>query len=263
LSKKKLGLFLVFALCILISSCSRLKDFIPIEVDKAIGEQFDTQMSMYNYKGVVLSKIEHKEIYAYLDNIKSKILAAPTLKHKKAFVWQLKIIENDSILNAFCVSGGYIYVYTGLIKFLDNEAELAGVLAHEIAHADNRHSTAQLASQMGITLVLSLFIGNDVSFLVNIAKQLLDLSFSRADEQQADFCAVQYLSYTDYDARGVGGFFKKLISSKKDTKIPEFLSTHPASENRLEEIDANWKKMSGRKGKLFINEYQKAKIWLK
>ena len=66
----------------------------------------------------------------------------------------LRIIHDDSTLNAFCTPGGYIYIYTGILKFLDSEDEFAGVLGHEIAHADLRHSTRQMTKQYGVQILL-------------------------------------------------------------------------------------------------------------
>jgi len=74
-----------------------------------------------------------------------------TNKHKDDFAWQVKIIDDPETLNAFATPGGYIYVYTGLIKFLDTEDQLAGVMGHEIAHADLRHSTRQMTSSYGVS----------------------------------------------------------------------------------------------------------------
>lgn len=179
--------------------------------------------------------------------------------HKNDFVWKLKIIDDDSTLNAFCVAGGYIYVYTGLIHFLDNEAQLAGVLAHEIAHAANRHTTSQMASQYGLTLAIGMFLGTDASAIVEFGKNLLGLSFSREDEKEADACAVLYMSQTEYEPREVAGFFKKMISKNKDSPIPALFSTHPASANRVQDIEAEWKKTYGKAGKTFENEYLAAK----
>jgi predicted Zn-dependent protease len=230
---------------------------VPIEVDQTLGEQFSAQMNSHPVHGEILDPVKNKQAYAYLEKIKSNILKSNDIKHRDDFKWELKIIKEDSTLNAFCVAGGYIYVYTGLIKFLDSEAELAGVLAHEIAHADCRHTTMRMVSEYGISFVISLMVGGDMTALVNIGRELLGLTFSRADEQQADEMAVTYLYDTQYDPRAVGGFFKKMID--RDAKIPEFLSTHPASDNRVMDINDTWKKLGSKRGKYFESEYKEAK----
>lgn len=259
---KILKIIIAIALGFGLQSCSKLTSFIPIDVDKAIGENFANSFEYHPTSGKVLDSVQNQQIYAYLNNIKSNLLASDKIKHKKDFVWKLRIIEDDSTLNAFCVAGGYIYVYSGLIRFLDNEAQLAGVLAHEIAHADNRHTTSQMMSQYGLSIAVAMIIGTDASAVVEIGKNLLGLSFSREDEAEADACAVLYMSQTNYDPREVGGFFKKMIEKNKDTPIPELFSTHPASENRVADIEAEWKKIGSKQGKTFETEYQQAKTYL-
>ncbi len=245
------------AVLILFVSCSKVNDLIPIDVDKMIGEQFSNQMDYNPMQGKMLDRASNPEVYQYLEKIKLNILKSDKIKYKKDFAWKLHIIDNDSVLNAFCVAGGYIYVYTGIIKFLDSEAELAGVLAHEIAHADNRHTTMRMVSQYGMTAIIGLMTGGDVSFLIQLGRELLGLTFSRTDEKQADDCAVEYLCATNYDPRAVGGFFKKLVAKQKDSYVPEFLSTHPASENRVEDIQNQWKALGSKQGQLYEESHKK------
>jgi len=224
-----------------------------------MGAQFAKQMTYDPAEGKILDRSVNPELYHYLEKIKKNILKSGKVKYKNDFLWELHVIKNDSVLNAFCVSGGYIYVYTGLIKFLDNEAELAGILAHEIAHADNRHSTIRMVWQYGVSAIIGIATGGDAGLLVEIGRQLMGLTFSRSDEKQADECAVTYLYTTDYDARAVSGFFKKLVAQKRDSYMPEFLSTHPASEARVQDIEAQWKMLGAKPGKWFAKEYEVAK----
>ena len=127
-----------------------------------------------------------------------------------------------------------MYVYTGLIEFLEQEDELAGVLGHEIAHAAQRHSTEQLTKAYGLTTLVELVLGKDPGLLVEIAEGLAGLSFSRVDEAEADEYSVIYLCETYYAADGAAGFFEKL----EGVEIPEFISTHPSSDSRVEDIRA-------------------------
>lgn len=255
--------YIIVILALFFQSCTKLTGFIPIDVDKAIGKNFAATFEYHPTSGKLLDSAQNKQIYAYLNQIKANLLISDKINYKNDFAWKLKIIEDDSTLNAFCVAGGYIYVYTGLIHFLDNEAQLAGVLAHEIAHADNRHTTSQMISQYGLTIAAGLIIGTDASAVVEIGKNLLGLSFSREDEAEADACAVLYMNQTEYDPREVGGFFKKMIEKNKDKPIPELFSTHPASENRVADIETAWKKLGSKPGKTFEKEYDKAKGYLK
>lgn len=257
-----LYVFLSVVCTLSLSSCGNITGIVPIGVDKMLGEQYSNQLNVNKLQFPVVDEKKNPEVYAYIQKIVNNILASGQIKHKDDFVWDIHVIQDDSTLNAFCVAGGHIYVYTGLIKYLDNESELAGVLAHEIAHADQRHTVNQIVKNYSLSIAIALIIGGDAGFLADIGQQLAGLTFSRSDEADADDAAVSYLYATDYDARGVGGFFKKLTAEKKDTKVPEFLSTHPASENRIEDIEAKWKALGGKEGKTFDTEYQQFKALL-
>ncbi|MEO0333055.1 MAG: M48 family metalloprotease, partial [Bacteroidota bacterium] len=168
------------------------------------------------------------------------ILDSEEVAYRETFPWQIRIIQNDSTLNAFAAPGGFVYVYTGLIKYLDSEDDLAGVLGHEIAHADLRHSMRNIQRQYGISILLSLLLGENSSQLTQIAAQLASgvagLSFSREFEREADEASVEYLSQTAYNCAGARSFFQKLTEDGKTTGIPTFLSTHPNPNNRFENI---------------------------
>ena len=112
--------------------------FFPLDKDKSFGEQFDKELDSNPDEFPVLSRTDYPEAYAHLDSMRDAILESNDLRYADDFDWQIKIIDKD-VLNAFCAPAGYMYYYTGLINYLENEAELAGVMAHEMAHADRRH----------------------------------------------------------------------------------------------------------------------------
>lgn len=254
---RQLSLYIVSLL--LLSSCGqKLIDYVPLDVDKTLGEQADNQFSA-GQMGAVLSEEDYPEAYERLNQIKDRILASGKVKHKDDFEWKLRIIEDDSMLNAFCIPGGYIYVYTGIIKYLDSEDALAGVMAHEIAHADLRHGTSQMLQNLGIGFVLQSILGIDNSSLLNLGINLIGLSFSRADESDADMNSVVYLYPTVYDARGAKIFFEKIQKDDKNPSIPEFISTHPNPENRVGKIVMKWKELGSKKGEKFAKEYKALK----
>jgi Zn-dependent protease with chaperone function len=180
----------------------------------------------------VLNSSEYPTAYSKLYDIRDSILDSGEVRYVEEFDWELYIIEDDEVLNAFCAPGGYIYVYTGLIKFLEHEDELAGVMGHEIAHADLRHSTQQLTQAFGISVLLAILIDGDPGLLSEIAASLVNLSFSRSDESEADETSVEYLCNTQYAADGTAGFFEKL----EGFELPEFLSSHPSSDTRVDDI---------------------------
>lgn len=214
-----------------------------IEDDKTLGLQVKTEIASDPATYPLLSEAQYPAAYTYMRNLRDKILNAGVVHYKDEFAWEMHIIQDDNTLNAFCAPGGYIYVYTGLIKFLDSEDELAGVLGHEMAHADRRHSTDQLTKQYGLSTLISIVLGDNQNQLTDIAQGLVGLAFSRADETEADEYSVKYLCPTDLNAAGAAGFFVK-IEALGGTNPPAFLSTHPNPDNRITKIN-DWETTLG------------------
>lgn len=211
-----------------------------IEDDKALGQKVAAQTdSTYRAQGKLLQRnAANARSYQLLDGVVNRVLNSGEVKYRNEFPWDVKIIKDDAVQNAFATPGGHIYVFSGLIKFLDNENQLAGVLGHEIAHADLRHTSKQLQQQYGISLLLSLLVGDNPNQLVQIAAGLGQLKFSRDDESQADEYSVIYLNKTQYACDGAAGFFIKAEAQSQGGSPPAFLSTHPAPASRIQEIQA-------------------------
>ena len=129
-----------------------------IEDDKALGADVDSQISN-DPEFQILSRQQYPAAYNYLDSVMSAILSSDEVAYRDEFVWEVKII-NDDVLNAFAAPGGYLYVYTGLVKYLDNADAFAGVMAHEVAHADLRHTSRTLQRQYGVSFLLQLITGD-------------------------------------------------------------------------------------------------------
>jgi predicted Zn-dependent protease len=209
-----------------------------IEDDKTLGEQAAAQAdSTYRAQGKLLERSNpaNRRAYELLDGVVNKVLNSGELQHRNDFVWDVKIIKDDAVQNAFATPGGHIYVFSGLVKFLENESQLAGVLGHEIAHADRRHTTRQLQNEFGINTLLGVLLGNDPNQLVQVAAGLGQLRFGREFEQEADQFSVIYLNKTTYACDGAAGFFIK-SEAQGQNNIPEFLSTHPNPGSRIQAI---------------------------
>jgi predicted Zn-dependent protease len=233
-----------------------------LEQDKQFGEDFDQEI-MSNDDYDVVSETKYTDAYNHLERIRDELLKSDELNHADDFVWKVRIIKDDDVLNAFAVPGGYMYFYTGLIKYLDNEAQFAGVMAHEMAHADRRHSTQQMTKTYGFQFLLGLILGEDPEAWAEIAGELAlgvgTLKFSRDDEYEADEYAVKYSADSEFFPKGVAGFFEKLYDEENRPKIPEFLSTHPNPGNRIEAIDEVWKSIGSPSGSKFPERYQEFK----
>lgn len=218
----------------LLTGCLGDFNLFTVAEDRELGLELAAEIQANPQDYPILDESRYPEAYVHLYRMRSEILDNADLNYRDDFDWEMWIIEDDDVLNAFAAPGGYIWIYSGLIKYLDEEDDLAGVMAHEIAHADQRHSTQQLTKQYGIYTLLDILLGDDQGTISDIAAGLATLEFSREDEAEADEFSVNYLCETHYAADGAANFFAKIGSSG----IPEFLSTHPDPDNRVEDIRA-------------------------
>jgi predicted Zn-dependent protease len=258
--KRSIYLFILVSITISVTLTACKKDegspsafnLFTVDDDMAFGEEFSKQIEANPTEYPTLSEVEYQQAYQHIYRIRDSVLNTGLVNFDDKFIWQVKIIDNDSTLNAFAVPGGYLYFYTGLIKYLENEAEFAGVMAHEMAHVSLRHSTNQLTKNYGISILLSIILGNDPHMLAQIAADLAaglsSLAFSRNHEYQADEWAVKYTYETSYDARGIGAFFEKMEGAPHP---PTFMSTHPSPDDRLEKINEHWQNLGGKVGNTY------------
>lgn len=204
-----------------------------VDDDIQLGQQVRDEIAADPATYPLLDEADYPDAYDHIYAVRDEILASGKVDYADRFDWEIHLIDDDDTLNAFCTPGGYIYIYTGIIRFLEVEDAFAGVLGHEMAHAARRHTTEQLTKIYGIDVLLSVIFGEDPGLLPQIAATLVSLSFSRADEAEADEYSVRYLCETDYAADGAALFFEELDSSNI---VPEFLSDHPSDQSRIEDI---------------------------
>jgi predicted Zn-dependent protease len=153
----------------------------------------------------------------------------------------IKVIDADEI-NAFALPGGFFYVNSGLILAADEEAELAGVMAHEIAHVAARHATRQMtrAQYANIGTIPLIFVGGGIGYAVrsaaSIGLPMTFLSFSRGFEAEADYLGLQYMYKTGYDPQAFVAFFEKIQAQekRKPGTLAKAFSTHPQTPDRIE-----------------------------
>ena len=174
---------------------------------------------------------------AYVDSVGRKVAAAseePTLP------WRFTVLD-DPVVNAFAMPGGYIYVTRGLLAHMQSEAQLAGVLGHEIGHVTARHSAKQITQQQlaGLGLGIASAVSPTFSRYGSVAEQalgLLMLKYSRDDESQADELGVRYATLSGYDPREIPGTYRTLkrIADRAGQSLPSYMSTHPDPGQREE-----------------------------
>ena len=151
------------------------------------------------------------------------------------FQWQFALIDKPDMVNAFCLPGGKIAVYTGILKVAANDAGLAAVLGHEVAHATLRHSAERLSHQLimqaGSAVALETFGDNKykgaIAAAMGIGLQFgVALPFSRAHETEADKIGLRYMARAGYDPREAAALWKRMAAAGGG-RSPEILSTHP------------------------------------
>ncbi len=195
--------------------------------EASLGAQIDQQLASGQVK-----LYKNPSAIAYVDRIGQKLArnsARPNIKYT------FQVVEDDSI-NAFATMGGYVYMNTGLLKAADNEAQLAGVMGHEIGHITGRHAIQHM-KQAALAQGLSSIAGVDRDKLVQIGVQVaLTLPNSRQDEYDADRRGLTTMIQTGYAPTAMPEFMKKLAGGNS---APEFLSSHPGVNERI----ANLQKM--------------------
>jgi len=153
----------------------------------------------------------------------------------------IKVVDSDEV-NAFALPGGFFYVNSGLILAADEEAELAGVMAHEIAHVAARHATRQMtrANWANIGTIPLIFVGGGIGYAVrsaaSLALPMTFMQFSRGFESEADYLGVQYMYKTGYDPQAFVTFFEKLQAKEKKTPgtMAKVFASHPQTPDRIE-----------------------------
>ena len=163
----------------------------------------------------------------------------------------LILVDNDKVVNAWCMPGGKIAVYTGLLKVTKNTNALSIVMGHEIAHAVARHSVERMSHAMTLNLgtaVADIFLGGAINRTRNTVGQNTGLDifqlgvlnpFGRKQETEADYLGLIFSSLAGYDIRESINLWKRMYEKNKGKEPPVFLSTHPSSTKRIENLK-NW-----------------------
>lgn len=192
--------------------------------------------------------INNSKANAYVAALGQQLVSKAPNENKFPFYFK---IVNDRSINAFALPGGPVYVHRGAIEAADNEAQIAGVMGHEIGHVILRHGTNQATKAQfgqGALGILGAVLGNSAAgqivsagggFLANS----VFLKYSRDAESQADLIGTQILYDLGYDPRAMAEFFEKLAKDHKGTQAEQFFSNHPIPENRVAKVNAEIKKL--------------------
>ncbi len=241
---RRTGLAIVAGILLLIAGCfvgllmargpiaHAVAKKLPPDLEQKIGQSSFSQIS------VGAKRVNDPEIQDDLHELLQPLMAAiPDKRHE----FQFHIFEDKS-LNAFAMPGGFVVIHTGLLLEVKRPEEILGVLAHEIAHVTEQHSVRNLVESAGLFLVVQMFLG-DVTGLAALitdgSAKLLQKSFSRAFEEDADDVGLQYLADADINPEGLIGLLQILMDEQNKTIYGKamnqlsWLSTHPTTDDRI------------------------------
>ena len=202
-----------------------------------LGQEMDAQVKRE------MGVYEDADLQRYVADIGMRLARA---SERPNLPWHFTVVDEPAV-NAFALPGGYIYITRGILPFLNDEEQMAGVLGHEIGHVTARHSAQQYtkatSAGVGLTL-LSIFVpeARPLQGAAETALGVLFLKYGRDDELQADRLGTQYTAKSGWDPRGVGGMLRTLerldAASGSSKGVPNWLSTHPSPADRVQKVMA-------------------------
>ncbi|HEV8240859.1 MAG TPA: M48 family metalloprotease [Thermoanaerobaculia bacterium] len=207
-------------------------NFYSQDQEIAMGRQYHEQVVQQ------IGVYQDRQLQNYVERLGRQLAAR---SERPDLPWTFTVVD-DPAVNAFALPGGFIYVTRGLVDHMGSEAELAGVIGHEIGHVASRHTVNQLSKQQltQIGLTLGMVLGGQqvqrYGDLVNLAGGLVFLKFSRDDEAQADELGLRYISRSGYPPQAMGNVFtllSRVSRVEQGGRLPQWLATHPDPETRL------------------------------
>lgn len=245
----RVGLGLIIAVFGLISYCTNVTE------NPITGEQQRVQLSP---RQEIILGVEARDdlaaeygglypnraLQAYLDRVGTEVVRE-SVASESPYPFEFHLLDDPNTVNAFALPGGQIFITTGLLQRLETEAQLAGVLAHEVGHVIARHGAEHLArQQLGAALVNAVGVaasetpeqGRQAAVLAQAINQLIGLRYGREDELESDRLGFQFMTNAGYNPQGIVELMQILNAAASGQNPPEFLSTHPNPNNRVERL---------------------------
>ena len=256
--RKFLGLFGCGCCSLMLPSCSTVpiteRKQLSIIPEYRINQQAAAAYENFRKKSKLITSGSKLKEIKKIGKKMEKAVSAFFLKEEKDdptknFGWDYILVDNDKIVNAWCMPGGKIAVYTGLLKVTKNIDALSIVMGHEIAHAVARHSVERMSHAMTINLgttVADIFLGGAINRTRNTVGQNTGMDifqlgimnpFGRKQETEDDYLGLIFSSLSGYDIRESVKLWQRMAEKNKGKEPPVFLSTHPSSKKRIENLN--------------------------
>jgi predicted Zn-dependent protease len=231
--------------------------FTNVDVNSVTGEKQRVQLSPRQEVALGIQArdkmaAQHGGLYpdarlqAYVAQVGERVVKQSQAS-KAPYPFQFHLLRDPKTINAFALPGGQVFITAALLNRLNSEAQLAGVLGHEVGHVVGRHGAEHLAKQqLGGSLVNAVGIAasdnpdnaRQAAIVAQAVNQLVSLRYGREDELESDRLGFQFMTKAGYNPKGIVELMQILASAKQGGKQPEFLSTHPDPGNRVQRLNA-------------------------
>lgn len=224
------------------SSQTAAELLVSAEQENMLGAQLKAELEKGTAEMPAIKYLQDPALRAYILGLADKVVAIGKAERPE-FTWTTEVIDDPTQVNAFATPGGYLYVFSGLLRAADNEAEVIGVMGHEVGHVLARHYARQLVKTYTLQGVIALALGQDAQGLTGLAANVLAqgylLSHSRDAETEADEYGARLASQAGYDPNALGTFFAKLQALMGETpSILKYVMGHPLASDRQAHITA-------------------------
>jgi beta-barrel assembly-enhancing protease len=208
--------------------------------ENMLGAQLKAELEKGSAQMPPIRYLQDPDLRTYILGLADKVVALGR-SMRPEFDWKVEVIDDPGQVNAFATPGGYLYVFTGLLRAAENEAEVVGVMGHEVGHVLARHFAQRLVKTYTLQGLIAIALGRDANKLAELAANLLAqgylLSHSREAETEADDYGAQLASQAMYDPNGLATFFLKLEMLQGQTpSIFKYLMGHPPPGDREKHI---------------------------
>jgi predicted Zn-dependent protease len=248
LGQRERSLLLVFFASVLIAAgCSR----VPITGRRAFNVIPDSQAQQLGAEAYQQVLTSNKTITSgsEYDEVQRVGTRLASVANEPNYTWKFTLIDDPKTANAFCLPGGKVAVYSGILPITQTEAGLAVVMAHEIGHAIARHGSERMTDQLALQLGgagLGALLNSDSPATKNLVLAAYGagttvgvmLPFSRAQESEADHIGLVLMARAGYDPHEAPAFWQRMIAAEKGSAPPAFLSDHPSDEQRVKQLEA-------------------------
>ena len=234
-----------------VGKSSNLRKLVPAgDLEQAAAQQYAQMMAEASSKGALAPQGNPQ--LARLQRIATKLVPQTAQWNDRSTGWKWEVnLLNSKQINAFCMPGGKIAFYTGILDQLQlTDDETAMIMGHEMAHALREHARARIAKSQGTGTILSigsqlLGLGQLGNVVAGLGTQLLTLKFSREDETDADLVGLELAARGGYNPQASVSLWEKMAKAGGGAGGPGFLSTHPSGPQRIQELQANVPKVQG------------------